>query len=249
MKYTKNTSISTETKVAFGILALTAGIIISGLMLYKSTDTQSLGGLSEETVAKNIDTGLIFNKTKVNPGGNPAVRGVGTGTATTSTSTLPIEIVEFLDYECPACATQGEAITQQLLALYGERLTITRRVFPVHGEPSIVVARMVLASQESGSEAYQKLHAKVLETQSTWAPFGSKDREVFFRKLTTELGLNYDKLVADGNTDKYARQIDTDKADALELGIRATPSFVVNGVTRITGGVPAEYITRYIDIR
>ncbi len=247
MKYTQKTSIPTETKVAFGILALTAGIIMAGLMLFKSTGQNT--GLTEETVMKNIDSGLIFAKTKVNPGGNPTVRGVGKGTATTSTSTAPIEIVEFLDYECPACATQGEAITKQLLALYGDRLTITRRVFPIHGQPSIEVARMVLASQESGSEAYQKLHAKVLETQNTWAALGSKDREIFFTKLTQELGLDYAKLVADGKTDTYARQIDTDKADALELGIRATPSFVINNVTRVTGGVPAEYFTKYVDIR
>jgi len=247
MQYTHKTSISTETKVAFGILALTAGIIVTGLMVFKSTGQST--GLTEETVMKNIDSGLVFNKDRVNPTGNPKVQGVGKGTATTSTSTAPIEVVEFLDYECPACATQGEAITKQLLALYGDRLTITRRVFPVHGQPSIEVARMVIASQESGSEAYQKLHAQVLATQNTWAPLGTKDREIFFTKLTQELGLDYSKLVADGKTDKYARQIDTDKADALELGIRATPSFVINNVTRITGGVPAEYFAKYVDIR
>lgn len=247
MQHTKHT-ISTETKVALGILALTAGIITAGLMLYKSNGAET-GGLTEEIVRKNIDTGLIFNKDRVYSTGNPKIQGVGKGATTTSTSTAPIEIVEFLDYECPACADQGEAITRQLLAKYGNRLTITRRIFPVHGQPSIEVARMVLASQAYGSSTYRTLHTKVLESQDTWARFGTKDREVFFRKLTKELGLDYDKLVADGKKDMYAKQIDIDKTDAIELGIRATPSFIINGVTRVTGGVPAEYFERYIDIR
>lgn len=249
MKYTEPSHMSTDTKVAFGILGLTAAIIIGGLMLYKNNAPQLEGGLTEETVMKNIDTGLVFAKEKVNPGNNPHVQGLGKGVATTSTSTLPIEIVEFLDYECPACAAQGESITKQLLALYGDRLTITRRIFPVHGEPSVEVARMVLASQESGIEAYQNLHTKVLETQNTWAPLEKKEREVFFKKLTQELGLDYDTLVANGNTAKYTDQIDIDKADAIELGIRATPSFIINKVTRVTGGIPAQFFAKYIDIR
>ncbi|MES2623127.1 MAG: DsbA family protein, partial [Patescibacteria group bacterium] len=71
----------------------------------------------------------------------------------------------------------------------------------------------------------------------------------FFTKLTKDLGLDYDKLVADGKTAKYAGQIDRDQAAAVEFGIRATPSFIVNNSVRITGGVPFEYFTRYIDAK
>lgn len=249
MKYSNPSSITTETKVALGILTLTVGIIISGLVIFKNNPGNNAGKLTEETVMKNIDTGLLFSKSKVTPPGNPKVTGEGKGTATTSTSTLPIEITEFMDYECPACAYQGEIIVEKLLEMYGSRLVITRRILPVHGEPAIQVARMVLASQEVSFDAYQKMHAKVLSTQDTWSRLGRDDRETFFRNLTKDLGLDYDKLVADGKTPKYAGQIDTDKADALELGIRMTPSFIINNTTRVSGGVPPEFFAKYIDIR
>ncbi len=250
MKYSKSTSITTETKVALGILTLTVGIIVAGITIFKNAPgnlRNSNGTLTEETVMKNIDTGLSFTESKVTPVGNPKITGTGKGIATTSTSTAPIAVTEFMDYECPACAYQGEVITKKLLELYGSRITITRRIFPVHGEPAIQIARMVLAAQLVSSDAYQKLHSKVFETQDTWARLGTDDREVFFRKLTKDLGLDYDKLVADGK--KYASQIDTDKADALDLGLRATPSFIINNTTRITGGVPVEYFMRYVDVR
>lgn len=250
MKYSQKTTMSTETKVALGILALTAGIIMAGITIFKNNPLfQSKGGLTEETVMKNVDTNLTFTKEQVAPKINPKITGTGKGTATTSTSTSPIEITEFLDYECPACATQGEYITTNLLRMYGSRITITRRILPIHGEPSIEVARMVLASQTYGHEAYQKLHAKVLETQDTWARFGTTEREGFFRNITKELGMDYDKLVASGKTSTYAGQIDADKTAAMELGIRATPSFIINGVTRFTGAIPVEYFERFVDIR
>ncbi len=243
MQHTPKTPITTETKVAIGILAVTVIIITVGLSLFKAP---SSGTLSEDTVMKNIKTNLILEVNKVAPVGNPKVTG---STATkVSTSTRKIVVTEFMDYECPACAVQGEALVKMLLATYGDRITITRRIFPVHGQPAIEVARMVLAAQDTSAEAYQNLHAKVLETQKSWAPLGTTERVGFFRNLTKDLGVDYDALVALGKS-KYAAQIDTDKADAIDLGVRATPSFIIDNSTLITGGVPFEYFERYIDAK
>lgn len=241
MQNTPKTPITTETKVAIGILAVTVIIIAVGLSLFKGVQP---GTLSEDTVMKNIATGLTLDKNKVAPIANPKI--TGTTATKISTSTAKIEVTEFMDYECPACAVQGEALVKMLVATYGERITITRRIFPVHGAPAIEVARMVLAAQDTSAEAYQNLHAKVLENQSTWAILGTKEREGYFRNLTKDLGLDYDALVALGKS-KYAAQVDTDKADALDLNVRATPSFIINNSTLITGGVPFEYFERYID--
>lgn len=243
MTYTNSSAVSTETKVTLGILAVTALIIIGGLMMFKSNGSSS----GTDQYSKYIQTGLNFSKDKVAPAGNPRIVGTGKGTAPRTASSTPIEIIEFMDYECPACATNGEVITQQLLATYGDRLTITRRIYPVHGEGSIEVARMVLAAQSVSKEAYEKLHTQVYTTQSTWAPLGKTERIGFFKKLTADLGLNYDMLVAEGKKPTYAGQIDADKAAAAELGIRATPSFMIGGHTRITGGLPVDAFAQYID--
>ncbi len=244
MTYTNSSAVSTETKVTLGILAVTALIIVGGLMVFKSNIVPDNGG---DQYAKYIQTGLTFTKDKVAPANNPKIVGTGKGTTPRTASSTPIEITEFMDYECPACATNGEVITQQLLATYGDRLTITRRIYPVHGEGSIEVGRMVLAAQSVSKEAYEKLHTQVYATQSTWAVLGKAERVGFFRKLTADLGLNYDTLVAEGKKPQYASQIDADKAAAVELGIRATPSFMIGGHTRITGGLPVDAFAEYID--
>lgn len=234
-------TVTTETKVTIGILVVTLILLVVGLTTFKGNTS----GDPSQDLAKYIQTDLNFNPADVTPVGRPQI--TGTGTSTVATSSM-IEITEFLDYECPACATVGEALTKELLVKYGNRVLITRRIFPVHGEPAIEVARMVLAAQNVSTEAYQKLHAKVLETQSSWAPLAKAERVAFFRNLTKDLGLNYDTLVAIGKA-QYAKQIDEDKAAAVTLGIKATPSFIINNTTRVTGAVPMQYIEQYVDKR
>lgn len=237
-------AVSTETKVTLGILGITAAIIIIGIMTFKGNGVAQTDG---DQYSKYIKTGLTFTADKVAPAGNPRVVGAGPGTATSSGTSSPIAITEFMDYECPACATAGEAFTQEILRTYGSRATITRRIYPVHGEGSIEVARMVLAAQSVSREAYEKLHAQVFATQQSWAVLGKAERVGFFKKLTTDLGLNYDMLVAEGKKPQYAGQIDMDKAAAVELGVRATPSFIINNSTLITGGLPISVVGQYID--
>ena len=234
----------TETKVIIGISLFTILIFIGGIYMFngKVASQQANGDYS-----KYIETGLSLDIAKLNRPENPKIAGPTMATSTASSSS--IHITEFLDYECPACAVQGEALTKQLLAKYGSRITITRKIFPIHGQPSIDVGRIVLASQIFGGEVYQNVHMKVFETQGRWAILGKKDRDEFIKKLIVDLGVDYDKLYAESINKKYDAQIAQDKQDANDLGIKATPSFIIENHTRITGGLPLETVVKYIDIK
>lgn len=234
----------TETKVIIGILAITAVIIFGGITLFKG----SIVPQGPQDYSKYIQSGLDLDKTKVSRDHNPKISKSGLVLGTTTLSNK-INITEFLDYECPACAVNGEALTKELLAKYGENITITRKIFPVHGQPSIDVARVVLASQTLGGDIYENIHKKVFETQNQWAILGKKDREDFIKKLIVDMGVDYDKLFTESQNQKYVDQITQDKQDAADLGIKATPSFIIENHTRITGGLPLEEIVKYIDIK
>lgn len=233
----------TETKVTIGILAVTAVIIFGGITLFKG----SIVPQGPQDYSKYVNTGLELDKAKISRDHNPKISKNGLVLATTTLN--KINITEFLDYECPACATNGESLTKELLAKYGENITITRKIFPVHGQPSIDVARIVLASQTLGGDIYQKIHTKVFETQNQWAILGKKDRADFIKKLIVDMGVDYDKLFTESQNQKYVDQIMQDKQDATDLGIKATPSFIIENHTRITGGLPLEEIVKQIDIK
>jgi protein-disulfide isomerase len=234
---------TTETKVIGGISLLTVLIIVGGIFLFNANNTNQVAG----DYSQYIDTGLTLDSTKVSRAENPKVTGVATASSTASST--KIHVTEFLDYECPACATNGEALTRQLLAMYGDRITITRKIFPIHGQGSIDSARLVLASQIFGGDVYGQVHAKFFETQNQWAILGRDDRVEFFKKIIAELGIDYDKLLVESQDKKYADQIAQDKQDATELGIKATPSFVIENHTRITGGIPVEELAKFIDLQ
>lgn len=228
----------TETKIITGILAFTALIIFGGIIMVKNNFQ---GQNAPGDYSQYIQTGLDLDKTKISRDYNPKIIGNATSTATTT-----INITEFLDYECSACATNGEAITKTLLEKYGKNITITRKIFPVHGQSSIDIAALILASQAFGSDAYQNIHAKVFENFNNWAILGKKDRDIFLKKLITDLGYDYEKILAESKNEKYTKEIMQDKQDAIDLGISATPSFIIENHTRITGGLPLEEFDKYI---
>lgn len=178
---------------------------------------------------------------------NPKITGSSVSTSTASTT--KIFITEFMDYECPACATAGEMLTKQILEKYGSNVVITRKILPIHNQGSIDSARLVLASRIFGGEVYEKVHAKFFETQRQWAILGRGDRAEFFKKIIIELGVDYEKLLAESQDKKYDEQIAQDKADANALGITATPSFIIGNHTRITGGLPLDEMVKYIDMK
>lgn len=237
----------TETKVTIGILAVTAIIIFSGITLFKG----SIVPEGPQDYSKFVNTDLDLDKTKISRDYNPKVTGsiISTSTLSTTTTSNIIEITEFLDYTCGVCATAGEPLVKALLEKYGSNIVVTKKIFPVHGQPSIDIARIVLASQIFGSETYQAVHSKVFETQNNWIRLGKKDRENYIKKLILDMSIDYDKLFAESQDKKYADQIAQDRQDAIDLGINATPSFIIGNHTRIRGGLPLSEIVKYIDTK
>jgi protein-disulfide isomerase len=63
-----------------------------------------------------------------------------------------------------------------------------------------------------------------------------------------DLGVDYNKLLTESEDKKYDTQLAQDKQDAIELGIKATPSFIINNQIRVTGGLPLTEIVKYIDM-
>lgn len=238
---------TTETKIISGISVLTLLIIVGGVFLFESNKTNNVPG----DYSQYINTGLSLDISKLSRPENPKITGApnasSTELSTTTASSSKILVTEFLDYECPACAVNGELFTKQILETYGDRVVITRKIFPVHNQGSIDSARLVLASQIFGGDVYEKVHAKFFETLGQWSILGRDDRTEFFKKIIMDLGVDYDKLLVESQDKKYDDQIAQDRQDALDLGVKATPTFIVGNHTRIIGGLPLAEFVKYVD--
>ena len=147
--------------------------------------------------------------------------------ALTSPTNPEVTVVEFLDFQCPACATASQAVAE-LKAEYGDRVAIVVRNFPLTNiHPHAVDAALAFeaaAAQGATVEMYEALFA----TQAQWSP-ATSSQAATFRGLANELGLDmaeYDRVVAEPATlDRIAR----DRDDAIGLGLQSTPSFFIDG--------------------
>lgn len=138
-----------------------------------------------------------------------------------------VVIVEFLDFQCPACAVAAGSVSS-LIDTYGDRVAVVIRNFPLTSiHPHAIDSALAFeaaAAQGATAEMYRALFA----TQQQWSSGSGSQAEVF-RDLAEQLGLDmaaYDAAIADPAT---LERVSRDNADAMGLELQGTPSFFING--------------------
>lgn len=134
-------------------------------------------------------------------------------------------VVEFLDYECPSCG-QLHPVVHDLVDEYGDRVTFAVRHFPLPGHPSAIPAALAVEAAAQ-QDAFERMHETVFERQREWS--GADDPAATLRGYAEELGLDmaaFDAAIAD---DATMERVSFDANAGMELGVRSTPSFFVDG--------------------
>ena len=135
-----------------------------------------------------------------------------------------VTFVEFLDFECEACAAAYPAI-EELREMYDGRVTFVVRNFPLHNNSEAAAsAAEAAAAQGKFEEMYQML----FETQLQWGEQSSSQEDVFFG-FAEELGLDMEQFRTDFDDPATLELIRRDKADGEALGVSGTPTFFLNG--------------------
>jgi protein-disulfide isomerase len=146
------------------------------------------------------------------------------------TGTGSIQLVEFGDYQCPACGSAHPSI-KQLMQENDGKLTLYFRNFPLSQHKNALAAAE--AAEAAGDQGkYWEMHDKLYETQKDWSDLA--DPTDTFVGYAKALSLDSDKLKSAITGKKFQTIIDQDTADGTALGIDATPTFYFNGV-RYTG--------------
>ncbi|MFE2750577.1 DsbA family protein [Actinosynnema sp. NPDC059335] len=145
-----------------------------------------------------------------------------------------VTLVEFLDFQCPACASYYTNITKKLEQDYHGRITFVTRNFPLEMHPlAVPAARAAEAAAKQGryAEMYHALYDNfdqwAVDGQSTSADVGRATTK--FEEYATSLGLDLERFRADMASPEVQAAIDSDVADGTELGVSSTPTFFLNG--------------------
>lgn len=134
-------------------------------------------------------------------------------------------LIEYGDFQCPACATYYP-MTKQLLQDYPENLRIVYRHFPLPSHRNAYPA--ALAAEAAGNQGkFWEMHDILFEKQDEWSNLANPKEK--FLEYATELGLDLDKFESFYESDEAKNSADADTLSGNNLGVNATPTFYLNG--------------------
>ena len=137
-----------------------------------------------------------------------------------------VTVVEFLDFECEACAAAYPAV-EQLRQEYAGEVPFVARYFPLPGHFNAERAARAVESAARQGEL-EAMYQRMYETQAEWGE-AQVPHDDLFRGFAEEIGLDMQQYDADYASDEVAARVQRDVDDGLELGVQGTPTFYVDG--------------------
>ncbi|HUQ85306.1 MAG TPA: thioredoxin domain-containing protein [Candidatus Limnocylindrales bacterium] len=201
-----------------------------------STEAKVLGGIGLATILIVV-VGAIFmggssTPDKPTPPADQKLLVKGDSQKITAKNTK-VTVVEFGDFQCPACGA-SHPIVKQILDEYKDSVTFVFRHFPLPMHKNAVKAANAVEAAGAQKKFFE-MHDLIYENQNEWSE--SKNPDEFFEKYAGELKLDMDKYKDDVKSKKFEGKIKADQADGNALGVNSTPTFFINGVKQ-AGGLP-----------
>jgi len=138
-----------------------------------------------------------------------------------------VTLVEFSDFQCPACLAVQEPL-KQILTKYEGKVQFVYRHFPL----SSIHKNAQMAAQASEAAYNQgkfwEMHDKLFITQANWQGIG--DPREIFTKYAKELGMEEGKFVNDMESQTTKDVISTDLLTTTRYRLTGTPTFFINGI-------------------
>lgn len=192
-----------ETKTLLILGIITLSVFVGGIFFFTKED-------QEAPVSSSVDTSVLYKSHNKQ----------------TSNQEKPIQIVEFGDFQCPACAGIHPSL-KQVLADREQDVNFIFRHFPLPQHQNAIISSLAVeAAGEQGK--YWEMYNKIFENQDIWSE--SNQAEDLFIGYAQELALDVEKFKSDLGKDELKSRINTDLADARTLNLDSTPTFFINGV-------------------
>lgn len=154
-----------------------------------------------------------------------------------------VTIVEFGDYQCPACA-YANPIVRRLIDAYKDNpdVNFVSRNFPLSQHSEAMISAE--AAEAAGAQGkFWEMANMLYERQNEWA--GNPRALGIFTVYAQELGLDAKAFSDSINQKKFQEKIIKDGLDGQALGVNSTPTFFING-EKFEGGLSFDVFDRKI---
>ena len=206
----------------YGILAVVAIVGIVAIA-YLATRPKS--------VARDVDTNIPPGEAKGYLLGNPAA---------------PVTIVEFADFECPACGSFALVtepdVRARLINTGQANLRFYDLPLDIH-KNTWQASHAAACANDQGK--FWEMHDRLFAGQHEWNGQATSNPTKVHRGYAQQLGLDvakWDSCIENGT---HQRAIAANRAEAIRLGVGSTPTFIIGG-KMIPGSLPYDEIARMV---
>lgn len=155
-----------------------------------------------------------------------------------------VTLVEYGDFECPACY-KFYPVIEQVKEQYKDKVTFQFKNFPlveIH-QNALIASRAAEAANMQGkfTEMYNKLYTE----QPNWSK--ASDPTTFFEAYAKALGLDVEKFKTDLKSEATNQIVQADRSEAKGKGYSSTPTFEIDGQQLTDARDTVEYFSQKLD--
>ncbi len=150
-----------------------------------------------------------------------------------------LQVVEFSDFQCPYCA-QAHSIVRELVKNFPDDIYFIYRDFPIddiHPQARLA-AEAAQCAYDQGK--FWEYHDLLFQNQA-------KLDLGYLLVYGQRLNLDLTKFTTCLEENKYSNEVSQDLSDGYDVGVRATPTFFING-EKIEGVIPYESWVNLINL-
>jgi len=136
-------------------------------------------------------------------------------------ATAPVTVVEFTDFQCPACAAM-HPVLEEVLKSYGNKVRFVVRDFPLNQHEWARKAAEAANAANAQGKFFEYIAVLFKNQKALDVPS--------LKKYASEVGLDRARFDAALDRGVYAAEVQKDVEDGEMYGVGSTPTIFVNGV-------------------
>ena len=138
-----------------------------------------------------------------------------------------VVLVEFSDFQCPACLTVQEPL-KQILKKYEGKITFVYRHFPLISIHKNAMVAAYAAEAAGLQGKFWEMHDLLFAKQAEWSDLS--DPRGKFGEYITQLEIDLDRFKSDLESQAVKDVVAVDLLATTRYRLSGTPTFFVNGV-------------------
>ena len=136
-----------------------------------------------------------------------------------------VKIVEFIDFECPACAS-GSIKLKDISTQYSQDIFMQVRYFPLTNMHRHAMQAALYSECAARQGKFWELHEQMMPQQKQWSQLLSADP--IFQEMAKQAGMDLQKLNSCMSSDEVRKAINDERSLGQSMGVQSTPTYFIN---------------------